>query len=109
MSHDFFHTFININNIIIVNNGNLILIQTKPSQVSSIKLVNLLKNITLHFLIHSLKQSKFTDIFNTATSLLKEKACKALFMLKQTNIQNNIRVGTKFFSSLILPIINILL
>ena len=44
--------------------------------------------------------------FTSATNLMTEKASKALFMLKQSNLQNNIKVGFKFFLSLIMPIMS---
>ena len=44
--------------------------------------------------------------FSMATNLLKDKALKALFTLKQSNIKGNIKLSFKFFNSLILPILS---
>ena len=43
--------------------------------------------------------------FSMATNLLKDKALKALFKLKQSNINGNIKLNFKFFNSLILAIL----
>ena len=44
--------------------------------------------------------------FSTATNMLKDKANKALYTLKQSNIQGNITLGFKLFHTLIMPILN---
>ena len=65
---------------------------------SPIETVNLYKYLRIEFTT--------SGSFTTATNLLKVKASKAFYMLKQSNIQRNIKVGFQFFHSLIMPIMS---